>query len=85
MREPSEFAQARIEGSRLMPMRTIPESLPSIEEESERSALVVVCHHGVRSLSVADWLRRQGVEACMSMEGGIDRWSREIDPAVPRY
>jgi len=45
----------------------------------------VFCHHGVRSLSVVDWLRRQGVENCQSMAGGIDRWSLEIDPAVRRY
>lgn len=85
VREPFEYAQARIDGSRLAPMRTIPESLPSLEEESEQSTLIVLCHHGMRSLNVVDWLRRQGVEACMSMQGGIDRWSCEIDPAVPRY
>ncbi len=85
VREPFEFEQARIEGARLVPMRTIAESLPSLEEESERATLIVLCHHGMRSLNVVDWLRRQGVEACMSMQGGIDRWSLEIDPAVPRY
>ena len=56
--------------------------LESIADESE---LIVFCHHGVRSLNVVHWLREQGVEACRSMAGGIDRWSLEIDPKVPRY
>jgi len=47
--------------------------------------LIVFCHHGVRSLSVVDWLRRQGVENCQSMAGGIDAWSTMIDASVPRY
>ena len=47
--------------------------------------LVVFCHHGIRSLQVAGWLRSQGLEDAASMAGGIDRWSLEIDPTVPRY
>jgi rhodanese-related sulfurtransferase len=39
----------------------------------------------MRSLNVAAWLRKQGVENCQSMAGGIELWSREIDPSVPRY
>jgi len=83
VRETFEFQQARIEGSELIPMRTVPQALPSFE--SEPSPVIVFCHHGVRSLQVVSWLREQGVESCSSMEGGIDRWSLEIDPAVPRY
>jgi len=83
VREPEEFAIARIEGAELIPMRTVPAHLQELDREEGR--IVVFCHHGVRSLSVADWLRRQGVENCQSMAGGIDLWSREVDPAVPRY
>lgn len=83
VREPFEFQQASIAGSELIPMRTIPQSLPSLSTETRR--LVVFCHHGMRSLQVTDWLRRQGVDHCQSMSGGIDGWSVEIDPAVPRY
>jgi len=83
VREPEERRICRIDGSRLMPMRSIPEHLQELKEES--NPIVVFCHHGVRSLSVVDWLRRQGVENCRSMAGGIDLWSRRIDPAVPRY
>jgi len=47
--------------------------------------IVVLCHHGQRSLSVAMWLRGQGFERAQSLAGGIDAWSRVIDPSVPRY
>ena len=83
VREPEEYQICRIEGSRLLPMRSIPLHLQELKDEAEE--IVVFCHHGVRSLSVVDWLRRQGVENCRSMEGGIDLWSRRIDPGVPRY
>jgi rhodanese-related sulfurtransferase len=45
----------------------------------------VFCHHGVRSLHVVNWLRGHGIENAQSMQGGIDAWSRRIDPTVPRY
>jgi rhodanese-related sulfurtransferase len=85
VREPNEFQQAHIEGSELIPMRSVPAQLQHIEGLADDSALVVFCHHGVHSLQVVNWLREQGVGACQSMIGGIDRWSLEIDPAVPRY
>jgi len=83
VREPFEFQQAHIEGSELIPMRSVPQALPSLEAED--APLIVFCHHGMRSLQVVSWLREQGVERCVSMAGGIDRWSLEIDSTVPRY
>jgi rhodanese-related sulfurtransferase len=83
VREPNEFALCRIEGAELIPMRSIPQHLNELDTDGP--PLIVFCHHGVRSLSVVDWLRRQGVENSVSMSGGIDEWSRVIDPAVPRY
>jgi rhodanese-related sulfurtransferase len=83
VREPEEHAICHIEGATLIPMRTVPQHLSELDDEG--APLVVFCHHGVRSLSVVDWLRKQGVENCQSMAGGIDRWSLQIDPAVPRY
>ena len=83
VREPSEHDICRITGARLIPMRSIPEHLDELD--STDSPLVVFCHHGVRSLSVVDWLRRQGVENCRSMAGGIDLWSLQVDETVPRY
>ncbi len=85
VREPEEFAVCKIEGSQPMPMNTIPPNLQQIETLADTADVIAICHHGVRSLQVAYWLRQQGVENCFSMSGGIDRWSMEIDPKVPRY
>jgi rhodanese-related sulfurtransferase len=85
VREPSEFQLARIAGGELIPMRAVPAELQRLEAEADEATLMVYCHHGVRSLTVVNWLREQGVAQCQSMAGGIDRWSREIDPSVPRY
>jgi rhodanese-related sulfurtransferase len=83
VREPAEHAICHIAGSTLIPMRSVPEYLNELDGTEAR--VVLFCHHGVRSLQVADWLRRQGIEHCQSMAGGIDLWSTRIDPAVPRY
>jgi rhodanese-related sulfurtransferase len=85
VREPVEYATARIAGSELIPMRTVPAELGRLEEKADAGSLIVFCHHGVRSLQVVSWLREQGVDACQSMAGGIERWSVEVDPTVPRY
>lgn len=85
VREPEEYAIARIDGARLIPMQTVPAELEKLQTLARESTLLVVCHHGLRSLQVVSWLRGQGVENCHSVAGGIDRWSQEIDPAVPRY
>lgn len=84
-REDYEHATARIEPSELIPMNTIPNNINRIEGLAEGKQLVVYCHHGVRSLNTVAWLRRQGIENVVSLAGGIDRWSMEIDPNVPRY
>jgi rhodanese-related sulfurtransferase len=83
VREPFEHQQSHIEGTELIPMRSVPQALDSLRAGKGR--LVLFCHHGMRSLQVTQWLRRQGLEDCVSMAGGIDRWSVEVDPAVPRY
>jgi rhodanese-related sulfurtransferase len=85
VREPHEFALAKIEGAALIPMRTVPAELQDLDARADEGPLIVFCHHGVRSLNVVHWLREQGVEACQSMAGGIDAWSRVVDPSVPRY
>ena len=84
-REPFEFQQARIAGGELIPMRSVPASLQKIEGESDQGTVVVYCHHGMRSLQVAHWLREQGIGNCQSLAGGIDLWSCQVDPTVPRY
>jgi rhodanese-related sulfurtransferase len=85
VREPVEFALARVEGAELIPMGSIPAELQKLEGLSDDGDLLILCHHGVRSLQVTLWLRARGIENCYSVAGGIDRWSCEVDPSVPRY
>jgi rhodanese-related sulfurtransferase len=82
VREPWERQTARITPSQHIPMADIPSRMQELDPEQH---MVVYCHHGVRSLSVTDWLRKQGYEQVQSISGGIDRWSLEIEPKVPRY
>jgi rhodanese-related sulfurtransferase len=83
VREPWEFQAARIEGSLHMPMGEVPSR--AHQELDPDAHIVVVCHHGVRSMNVTHWLRQQGFENVQSMRGGIDAWSRQIDAKVPLY
>ncbi|HZS56251.1 MAG TPA: rhodanese-like domain-containing protein [Bryobacteraceae bacterium] len=85
VREPEEFALSRLDGAHLIPMQSIPADLQKLEAMADHSTLLILCHHGVRSLQVASWLRAQGIENCYSVVGGIDRWSRELDATIPRY
>jgi adenylyltransferase/sulfurtransferase len=82
VREKWEFETSWIEGTVLVPMREIPANLAKFEEADQ---IILFCHHGIRSLDAAAWLRSQDVAGAKSMAGGIDRWSAEIDPGVPRY
>ena len=82
VREQWEYDTARIAGSVLIPLGEIPSNLQRLESAEH---VVFFCHHGMRSLDAAAWLRSQGVETAQSMTGGIERWSTEIDPSVPRY
>jgi rhodanese-related sulfurtransferase len=83
VREPWEYQTACIEGSKLIPMGDIPSR--AHQELDPEEHVVVVCHHGVRSLNVTHWLRQQGFENVQSMRGGIDAWSRTVDQKVPVY
>ncbi len=82
VREPWEFEIARIEGSKNIPRGDVPMRIQELDPDEH---IVVVCHHGVRSLNVTNWLRQQGYENVQSMRGGIDRWSHVVDPKVPVY
>jgi rhodanese-related sulfurtransferase len=83
VREPWEFETAHIANSVLMPMGDVPARAHQELDPDER--LVVLCHHGMRSMNVTVWLRNQEFEHAQSLQGGIDAWSAEVDPAVPRY
>jgi rhodanese-related sulfurtransferase len=82
VRERWEYDTAHIDGSVLIPLGEIPSNLARLENADE---VVLFCHHGIRSLDAAAWLRSQGVDGARSMTGGIERWSAEIDPNVARY
>jgi rhodanese-related sulfurtransferase len=83
VREPWEYQASRIEGAKQMPMGDVPTR--AHQELDPDDHIVVVCHHGMSSLMVANWLRQQGYENVQSMRGGIDGWARTVDPKVPLY
>jgi rhodanese-related sulfurtransferase len=83
VREPWEFEAARIDSAKLMPMGDVPSR--AHQELDPDDNIVVVCHHGVRSMNVTVWLRQQGFERAQSMRGGIDAWSKLVDGKVPMY
>ena len=83
VRESWEYDTAHIEPSTLLPMNEVPAR--AHQELDDEANILVLCHHGARSLSVAAWLRQQGFDKAQSVSGGIDAWSRQIDPTVPRY
>lgn len=82
VRTPQEYEIARIEGCRLVD-QTLAKEI--VETWPKDTPIVTVCHHGVRSLDAALYLRGQGFEKTRSMRGGIDVWSMTVDPSVPRY
>ena len=82
VREPWEYALCRIEGAKHVPLGTLAASLETVPDVDE---VICYCHHGMRSLDAAAWLRFQGIERAKSLAGGIERWSIEIDPKIPRY
>lgn len=83
VREPWEFETAKLPRAKLMPMGEVPSRAHQELDPDEH--IVVVCHHGVRSMNVTVWLRQQGFEKAQSMRGGIDAWSRRVDQKVPVY
>jgi len=82
VREPWEHQIGAIEGAKLVPLNTLPANMELFHQADE---VVIYCHHGMRSLNAATWLRSQGVDGARSLAGGIERWSTEIDPRVARY
>lgn len=83
VREPWEYVVAKIPGSKHIAMGDVPARFN--QELDPEDHIVVVCHHGVRSMNVTAWLRQQGFEKVQSLQGGIDRWARQIDSSVPLY
>lgn len=82
IREPWEFEICHLSDSLHIPMQQLPTSLDRLPADG---ILVVVCHHGARSAQAAEWLRRNGVEQAVNLAGGVDAWSRQIDPSMGVY
>ena len=82
VREPWESQVAPFTGARLVPLRTLSDALESIPRDRD---IVAICHHGVRSARAVSLLREAGFTRVHNLVGGIDRWSLEADPSVPRY
>jgi rhodanese-related sulfurtransferase len=82
VREPSEFSFCRLPGSVNLPVSQIADHLREFELDE---ILVTVCHHGLRSFAVAEFLEAKGFSQVINLQGGLDAWSREVDPSIPRY
>lgn len=82
VREPWEIATAQIAGSVSIPMREIPARSEELDDDAQ---IVCICHHGARSAQVAMFLDSRGFTKVFNLQGGIDAWSRQVDPSVPTY
>jgi rhodanese-related sulfurtransferase len=82
VREPWEYALVKLDGSNLIPLGTLPQSLAKLDRNAE---IVAYCHHGMRSADAAGFLLQQGYTSVKNLVGGIDAWSVQVDPTLPRY
>ncbi|HSE48196.1 MAG TPA: rhodanese-like domain-containing protein [Terriglobales bacterium] len=82
VREPWEVQTASVAGAKNIPMGDVASRQQELDPDKN---ILVLCHHGVRSLKVTNWLREHGFEKAQSVRGGIDAWSKKVDPKVPTY
>ncbi len=82
VREPWELEVAAIDGAVSIPLGQVTARVGEIPQDRP---VAVMCHHGGRSAQAVNWLRSQGFDNVMNVTGGIDSWSRLIDPGIPRY
>jgi rhodanese-related sulfurtransferase len=82
VREPWEYQTARLEDSKHIPLREIAARCGELEAGAD---VVVICHHGGRSMQAAMFLDKQGFASVHNLAGGVDAWARQIDPAMPVY
>lgn len=82
VREMWEFNKARISGSILIPMREVAARVAELDNHAD---IIVICHHGGRSMQVASFLEREGFPRVHNLTGGVDAWARAIDPSMPTY
>ena len=82
VREQWEFDLAKLNGSTLIPLGTLPNSIGNLNRDSE---IIAICHHGMRSADATNFLIQQGFSNVKNLVGGIDAWSAQVDHSVPRY
>jgi rhodanese-related sulfurtransferase len=82
VREEWEYNLANISGSMLIPLGTLPQSLQKLDPKSE---IIALCHKGMRSADAVNFLYQQGFPDVKNLVGGIEAWSVQVDPNVPRY
>lgn len=82
VRMPEEVEAASIAGAQLIPLHELPVRFGEIATDKP---LVALCHHGVRSQTAARFLEKNGYAEVLSLDGGIDAWSQQVDASVPRY
>lgn len=82
VREPHEFQHCHIAGSMHIPMSAVPARAGELPKDED---IVVICHHGGRSFQVAMFLEGQGFTRLHNLNGGVNAWAVQVDPAMPRY
>lgn len=82
VREAEELAIAAVAGVVHIPMGEIPSRLAELDRDRH---IVCMCHGGMRSRRVAEFLAANGYERVFNLSGGIDAWSQQVDPGIPRY
>lgn len=82
VRERWEYRIVRLENSRLIPMRIIPQQAETLDPEQET---IVICHHGIRSRRVAQFLEGLGFSKLINLRGGLDAWARNTDTQLATY
>ncbi|MBI4368493.1 MAG: hypothetical protein HY588_03790 [Candidatus Omnitrophica bacterium] len=82
VREPEEYDICHLANATLIPMDELEDRFRELKTDTP---VVLYCHHGVRSAHAAMWLKNQGFQNVLSLEGGIDAWAEQIDPSVERY
>jgi adenylyltransferase/sulfurtransferase len=85
VREPIEFHLASLPETTQIPIGELQQRFAQEIDGRRDDEIIVICHHGIRSRMVADWLRQQGCKTVKNLDGGIDRWARDADPSIPRY
>lgn len=82
VREPWEYEQCHLAGAKLMPMHTVPARLNELDADAD---VVVICHHGGRSMQVAMFLERNGFGSIYNLAGGVNAWAHDVDPGMRKY